>query len=346
MDVIPLPDARPPAAAPEAVTVFAPARLHLGFFDLDGALGRRFGSLGITLDELGTEVTLTRSAEPRAEGPGAARGMTVYGRIAPVLGLPPAVGLRVGRSVPAHAGLGSGTQMALAVGTAAARLAGHPLSARQIALLVGRGRRSGVGVAAFAEGGVLADGGCRPEGGIAPVISRLPFPGGWRIILILDHARQGVHGAVEEAVFAEPPPFRAAPDLCRLILMQALPGLADGDLDAFGGAVGALQRAMGEHFAATQGGRFTSPDVARALAWFESRGVAGVGQSSWGPTGFALVDSEERALVMTEAAQHELADRSGLGFRVCRGRNQGATMTVTGRTRPRPVARADIVGAA
>jgi predicted sugar kinase len=32
------------------VSVTVPARLHLGFLDLDGGLGRRFGSLGMALD--------------------------------------------------------------------------------------------------------------------------------------------------------------------------------------------------------------------------------------------------------------------------------------------------------
>lgn len=340
MHIVRPPGTRPRVQASEAVSVFAPARLHLGFFDLDGALGRRFGSLGITLDELGTEVTAASAPDLLAEGPGAGRALDTYARIAAALDLPRTTHLTVGRSVPAHSGLGSGTQMALAVGTAATRLAGRSLSPRQIASHLGRGRRSGVGVAAFAEGGVLVDGGCRPGGGIAPVIARLPFPDHWRIILIFDRIRQGVHGTTEEAAFAEPPPFRVAADLCRRVLMQALPALAEADIDGFGAAVGALQRAMGDHFAARQGGRFTSPEVARVLAWFESHGVFGVGQSSWGPTGFAIVGGEEGAAedsahALIEAARAAFAGWSGLTFRLCRGRNRGAEVrSVTVRPAP------------
>jgi hypothetical protein len=36
-------------AAPDGLALWAPARLHMGFLDLDGGLGRRFGSLGFTL---------------------------------------------------------------------------------------------------------------------------------------------------------------------------------------------------------------------------------------------------------------------------------------------------------
>ena len=34
----------------QRVDVSAPARLHLGFLDLGGGLGRRFGSLGVAID--------------------------------------------------------------------------------------------------------------------------------------------------------------------------------------------------------------------------------------------------------------------------------------------------------
>ncbi|MFD0935973.1 GHMP kinase, partial [Methylobacterium trifolii] len=33
-----------------AVEVEAPARLHFGFLDLHGGLGRRFGSIGLAID--------------------------------------------------------------------------------------------------------------------------------------------------------------------------------------------------------------------------------------------------------------------------------------------------------
>jgi predicted sugar kinase len=32
---------------PNKITVIAPARLHMGFIDLSGSLGRHFGSIGV-----------------------------------------------------------------------------------------------------------------------------------------------------------------------------------------------------------------------------------------------------------------------------------------------------------
>ena len=71
--------------------------------------------------------------------------------------------------------------------------------------------------------------------------------------------------------------------------MQLLPGIATADLGAVGAAVGEIQRRVGDYFAPAQSGRFTSPAVSEVLAWLEAEGITGVGQSSWGPTGFAIL---------------------------------------------------------
>ena len=69
-------------------------------------------------------------------------------------------------------------------------------------------------------------------------------------------------------------------------------------------------------------GRFASPAVARALARVAAAGVAGYGQSSWGPTGFALVPSQKEA----ETLMAGLARPGRLRFVIARGRNVGASV--------------------
>ena len=48
----------PRAAARAGVSVRAPGRLHLGFLDPSGSLGRRFGSIGLVIDGFETELEL------------------------------------------------------------------------------------------------------------------------------------------------------------------------------------------------------------------------------------------------------------------------------------------------
>ncbi len=203
----------------------------------------------------------------------------------------------VHEAIPEHVGLGSGTQLAIAVGVALAGLYRLDLPARAVAALYQRGQRSGIGVGAFEQGGFLVDGGKDAGAEPPPIVSRLEFPGDWRVVLLLDPAVQGLHGEREMAAFQALPEFPESESahLCRLMFTQAMPALAKQDLDKFGCAIGELQRVVGDYFAPAQGGRFSSPRVAEALAWMESQGITGIGQSSWGPTGFAIVGDEAQA---------------------------------------------------
>jgi beta-RFAP synthase len=302
----------------------------LGFVDLNGGLGRRFGSLGIAVDTPRVRLSLGRGERLRAIGPDAARAQRHLETLIEHYGLDPRLDLHVDESIPAHVGLGSGTQLALATGAAATCLFGFELNARAIAGLLDRGARSSIGIATFEQGGVVLDGGRGDSDEAPPVLSRLPFPDEWRILLIFDHARQGLHGPEESAAFRRLPLFPAerAAHLCRLVLMVALPGLAEGNLERFGAAVAELQRAIGDYFAPVQGARFASSSVAQALAWLEAEGIAGVGQSSWGPTGFGLIGSEADAAALLADARRRWPPESGLTFAVSRGRNRGADIEV------------------
>ncbi|HER35277.1 MAG TPA: GHMP kinase [Halothiobacillaceae bacterium] len=312
-------------SACDAVRVSAPARLHLGFFDLNGNLGRRFGSLGITLDRPVTSVVATRAGRAAVTGPSARRADVFARKARELFGLPDPCRLEVEAAIPEHSGLGSGTQMALAAGLAACRLQDAEPAPREVAHLLDRGQRSGIGIGAFESGGVLLDGGSAAGEAPPPILARFDFPSAWRVILIFDRSFTGVHGPDEAEAFRKLPPFPAdrAAHLCRVVLMRALPGIAEADLDTFGAAVAELQRAVGDHFAPVQGGRYASTDVAEVLTWFAGMGVTGVGQSSWGPTGFALLGSERAARALLESARERFAGRAGLEFMLCHGNNSG-----------------------
>jgi beta-RFAP synthase len=159
------------------------------------------------------------------------------------------------------------------------------------------------------------------------VISRLPWPDEWRIILISDDSHQGLSGSEELAGFKALPPFppELAGTLCRLMLMQVLPALAEEDLEGFGSGVTQLQTIMGDHFAAAQGGRFASPHVAKVLEWAAHNGITGYGQSSWGPTGFLLIKNQGDAENLLRKLEGERY--SFVRLTLCRGQNTGGTIT-------------------
>jgi len=309
------------------VTVAVAARLHLGFLDLSGGLGRQFGSLGLALDEPETELELTPGRADFAAGPQAERARKYLDRLVRRLGLPPGHRLVIRRAIPAHAGLGSGTQLALAVAAALRSLHGLPLDVDWDAHLLNRGGRSGLGTSFFLEGGLALDGGRGSTDRPAPVISRLKFPEEWRVLLVLDSARRGIHGMDELAAFGTLPPFSAelAAHLCRLAVMRALPAVVERDLASFGRAITEIQAHVGDYFAPVQGGRFSSPDVAALIDLLAAKGAHGCGQSSWGPTGFAFAASEAEARALQEAAAPSAA-KTALELKVVKARNGGAVI--------------------
>ena len=307
------------------VSVTAPARLHLGFLDMNGSRGRRFGSVGLTLEGPRVELSIRRAPSITTRGEQSERAEQFANAVRSRFNLPGDFQLNISRTIPEHVGLGSGTQLGIAVGVALARLYRLDLSVREIAVVVQRGQRSGIGAGAFELGGFLVDGGKGAGDDPPPIVSRAEFPADWRVVLVLERATHGLHGELETTAFQTLPEFpeTLAAHLCRLMLMQALPALVERDIQTFGNAIGELQRITGDYFSPAQGGRFASPAVAEALAWIAGQGIAGVGQSSWGPTGFAIVAGEDRANELALAAQARWGDAGPLQFMVCGGRNRG-----------------------
>jgi beta-ribofuranosylaminobenzene 5'-phosphate synthase len=227
----------------------------------------------------------------------------------------------VHRTLPAHAGLGSGTQLALAVARALAELYGDATDAPELARAVGRARRSAVGTWTFAGGGLVLEGGRRPASDdVAPLLARLPFPPTWRCVVAVPLSTPGLSGTDEAAAFATlpPPPEGDAERVAHLVLMALLPALAEADLVTFGAALSAIQAATGRWFASVQGGTFApgpSEELVRRMAEW---GAPGVGQSSWGPAVYGIVDGEDAGRRLAERVRGAL-DTEGFGGTVHEG---------------------------
>ena len=318
------------------VRVAAPARLHLGFLDPAATLGRRFGSVGLVLNGLDTIVEISRADTDRFDAFGGgdaalARAIEHLRTLRAATRCTAPVRLALRAAAPMHAGLGSGTQLALAVGTAFSRLFDVGLGSGALAVMLGRGARSGVGIAGFDHGGLLLDGGPRADGAPAELLARLALPAVWRVIVALDPRVQGLSGAGEKAALASLPPLAHAvsAEICHEVLMRLLPGAAGAEFEPFAAGVSHIQRLLGDHFApAQQGRRFTSPAVAALMDWIGSHALAGIGQSSWGPAGFAIVRSAEDARGVLASARAAGALDAGLEVSVTAARDRGASVAV------------------
>jgi beta-ribofuranosylaminobenzene 5'-phosphate synthase len=111
-----------------------------------------------------------------------------------------------------------------------------------------------------------------------------------------------------------------------MLQQHMLPALQRADLLAFGAYMQDLQAYNGDYFAPIQGGRYASQDVANVLAWLQANGAACVGQSSWGPTGFAILENQQQAESLQTQAQLAFAGRPNISFQIVRGKNTGASI--------------------
>lgn len=307
------------------VRVSCAARLHLGFLDLNGGLGRRFGSIGLALEGPLTRLVLRRAEVTSVRGPQSERAAQFLAIITDHLGVEDGHLLRIEEAVPRHSGLGSGTQLALGVAAAVRRLHGFAPAPLADAWLLQRGGRSGIGIGLFQHGGLVVDGGKGVHPALPPLLVRMNVPDSWRVLLLLDRSLEGLSGRREADAFAALAPMSAtaSAELCRLLLMQALPAVAEDDQDVFGDAITRVQEIVGDHFAPAQGGRFTSQAVAASLGTLRAAGARGIGQSSWGPTGFAFARGDAEAGRLAGL----LREKTGIEVAIRRVRNHGADVT-------------------
>jgi len=313
------------------IDVVTRARLHFGFLDLSGEQGRRFGGMGVSITEPRLRLRMEPAKSLKVEGDQAERIELLAARFFEAVDLRPEARIRVEQSIPEHVGLGSGTQLALAVAAGLSRLRRLDLSAEELCALMNRARRSGVGYHLFQRGGFVVEGGHAVEdhrlGEAPPLLLRHDFPEDWRIVVALPHPKGTVSGEAEEAAFSRlnQPSEQLADQIARIVLMRLLPALVERDLDAFGAALTQAQELVGTCFAAVQNGLF-HPDAAPVIARLKEAGARGVGQSSWGPAVYAFAADEDEEKRLLEAARRATPDGSAFA---ARGWNRGASIELT-----------------
>lgn len=323
------------------VVVETPSRIHITLTDLTGSCGRVDGGVGITLDEPNIVLEAERAKDLAVVwgGDGENADSTDRARAAAQavmehFGLGGAkLSIRGGYRM--HVGLGGGTQLGLAAGKAVCELYNRNATAREIASIINRGGTSGIGTAAFETGGFIIDGGhsfgpgkdkvdFRPSSasmGVRPppVIARHDFPEDWKILLAIPHLPKGAHGRRETDIFREycPVPLAEVQELCYQILVRMLPSVIEANLDEFGRAINRVQElgfkkveVMLQH-----------PLVRRLMGEMKEAGAACAGLSSFGPTVYAIADTQARDI---EAAALEAMQDVGGEVLLTRSRNKGA----------------------
>ena len=309
------------------IQITSPARLHLGFMDLSGSLGRKFGSVGLAIDSIETSITVAKNSLQNniKLNDINERAYKYASLILKAYEVDESISIDVHKRIPEHAGLGSGTQLALSVGVAISKLFDLNLSLMDIGKILDRGNRSGIGIGAFKNGGFLIDGGKGKSAELPPITVRQDFPENWRIILLVNRREKGIHGQKEYQAFKTLKPFpdNLSEKLCRLVNMVILPSLIEKNFGDFSISIGELQKIVGTHFSPIQGGVYSNPDISNIMNYVEKKGFMGVGQSSWGPTGFVLTDSDTSAHKLVKDIKNNFLCKD-LQIEIVQGRNKGS----------------------
>ena len=274
--------------------ITTPSRLHLTLIDMNASIGRVDGGIGLTLDKpvIGIKAEKSDTFEITGNSEHLERI-----RNSSALLLPAGEGIHIciEKDYPLHVGLGSGTQAALAAGMAVNRLYNLGLSIYELAIKVGRGGTSGIGVAAFENGGFILDGGHKfsekkaflPSAASklppAPVLLRKDFPA-WDIVVAIPE-QKGASSKKEVNIFKEkcPVPLPEVERLSHIILMQMLPALFEEDIVTFGKSINSIQE-IGFKKREVE----LQPVSVKLMDALREGGAYGAGMSSFGPTVYAF----------------------------------------------------------
>ncbi|MDZ4781617.1 MAG: beta-RFAP synthase [Planctomycetia bacterium] len=315
------------------VEVTAHSRLHFGLFSFGPREGRsQFGGVGAMIDRPRLQLRLALADDWSASGPNSDRALAFAQEA--VAGLQLADDLRCRITVleapAAHVGLGSGTQLALAVANGLCRLVRRPITRlEELATVMGRARRSSVGMHGFFRGGMIVDAGKRPQDVVSPLLARIDLPAPWRFVLLFSPNEQGLFGDAEEQAFAELPPVDAptATGLRHLALEELMASAANMRYAEFGEALYRYGRQAGLCYAAQQGGPYASPRLERLVEAVRELGAPGVTQSSWGPTLCVAMSSQTAAEEFVRRFE-ALPEAHGMSTLITAAANQGARVSV------------------
>ncbi|MEM2236750.1 MAG: hypothetical protein QXU87_04275 [Candidatus Caldarchaeum sp.] len=307
------------------VEVKTPSRLHLGLIELGGHHGRIYGGIGVAIKKPSLHIKVEKSDELKIQGPCSKHVSDIVARLAKNLGIDFSGRIQVLNHIPVHKGLGSMTQLSLAVGTALVKIHGLAIEPEKLAALLGRGRISCVGTAVFKEGGFILDFPRKNPAGLCSRYLRFEFPEEWAFLVAYPIERSGPDDEAEQQLFKRLPVMdeHKCSKISHIVLFDLLPSLMERDAESFGRALTGLQTLVGEHFAALQGGRFVSEEAVEVVVKY---GALGAGQSSWGPAVYGFYSSFKEASKAAEKVSQELG--AGWEIFVTEAVNEGAKLSV------------------
>jgi beta-RFAP synthase len=311
------------------IEIKTPSRLHFGIIDMRGDLGRLHGSVGASIDYPSLTLKAEKAFLTQVKGSRSTKIKEYTEKIINLYHLDGGCQFIVVEDIPEHMGFGSGTQLALAIGTAISKLYGIEINYNKIAVELGRSKRSGIGTHAFHKGGFIVDGGHRIDkpNSVPPLIFRGDLPKNWRFVIGVPDLTDRISGESENSAFKklEPPPAKLVNEVARIVLMKMIPALIEHEIEAFGESITDLDAKFGDYWLTIQGGRYSHKLIESGVNFLLKQGAYGAGQSSWGPAYYGLTENKKQANELQASLEEHLNSdgNTGISF-VSKPNNIGA----------------------
>ncbi len=322
----------------DLIHITTPSRLHFSLIDLNGQLGRIDGGFGLAINEPKFEILAEPADEVLVESINyRERATSILKKLQSTYQFP-GIKLQFNSEIPTHCGFGSGTQLSLGIASAVNMLCDLNLSITELAISVGRGGTSGIGIAAFERGGFIVDGGHKyPEEKSSflpssaaenisppPILLRYDFPDVPLLIVLPNCSR--IYGEAELELFRTlcPQPTSVATRLSHLLLLQILPAVIEKDMLSFGKALNAIQTFGWKRVEIDAQGA----ELQHTVDFLKENGALGAGVSSWGP---AICAISEDIVKLKQKAETFLSSlpNGGTCFVTC-ANNTGAAIRKVG----------------
>ena len=320
------------------VKVTTSGRLHLGFMDLNGDLGRLYGSIGVTLKAPETKLTIEDHENLNIIETNDRLRKKILSFIkafAAHFKVNPKVKIEITRHIPEHKGLGSGSQLGLALTTALSRICSIDENIYDLVGIADRGLRSGIGITAFEKGGFIIDSGKKRKntGFIDPdppkAVVRYNFPSSWHFVLVIPEKKVGLSGEQEKVAMDYISPSRKiSEEICRLVMMLLLPSLVDEDIEKFGKAITEIDIRTGTFFKPVQGGIYSEKSSYGIIKQMIESGATGAGQSSWGPAVYGLVHENDAPLLSEQMKDFMEIKKIKGDLILTKARNRGSKIEI------------------
>ncbi len=292
------------------IVIKSPARLHFGQLDLNGDIGRIYGGSGVGIKEPYCKMKFKKSDKIIVKGEKSKEVKNTLEKLInnlrekALLNENLGVIVEVENILPFHTGLGSGTQIGLTLAEGINNLYNLNLDKFKIAELVDRKHsRSAIGFGVFYYGGFITDGGRTTEekendNYLPPILFKESIPEDWYFIIIIPSlAKEKMAGKKEIETFKkiEKMDIKISAENSHHLLLGMLPALKEKDIIKFSKHLNIIEDNVADYFSEIQSGKYTSRYAQEIIDFLESNQVLGRGQSSWGPSLYALLQNKEKA---------------------------------------------------